>query len=133
MVLLAVRMVADVTETRNVISQKVIMYMVYCCIYCIHSIINFYRFFKPKPNLSLYSPHCDEACNEFAVPNFASLHQGNTATCVGIEAVANCLQPCLRFGRSGICTPDSRTRGTRVNHSDRGGSLFSILFYTINS
>jgi len=26
-----------------------------------------------KPNVSLYSPYYDEACNEFAVPNSASI------------------------------------------------------------
>jgi len=42
--------------------------------------------FDPKTrNLSLYSPYYVEACNEFAVPNFASLRQGNTATCVDLK------------------------------------------------
>jgi len=31
------------------------------------------------------------ACNEFAVPIFATWRQGNSATCVDVEAVANCL------------------------------------------
>jgi len=52
-----------------------------------------------KPNLSLYSPYYAEACNELAVHTFASQRQGNTATCVDVEAVANRLQRCVRFGR----------------------------------
>jgi len=44
---------------------------------------------KPKPNLSLYLPNYAEACNELAVPISTSYHQGNTVTCVDVEAVAN--------------------------------------------
>jgi len=51
------------------------------------------------------------------VPIFASFHQGNTATFVDDEAVANRLQHWVRFGRSGIELQTSRTRGTRVNCS----------------
>jgi len=41
-----------------------------------------------------------EACNEFAVPVSASLRQiSNTASCVDVDAVANHLQRCVRFGR----------------------------------
>jgi len=47
---------------------------------------------KTKPNLSLYSPYYAEACNEFAVPISASQRQGNTATCVHVEVLANRLQ-----------------------------------------
>jgi len=54
-----------------------------------------------KLNLSLYSPYYVEVCNEFVVPIFATLRQGNTAPCVDVEAVANHLQSCVRFGRSG--------------------------------
>jgi len=42
-----------------------------------------------KPNLSLYSPYHAEAGNEFAVPISTSLLQGNTATCSGVEPLAN--------------------------------------------
>jgi len=54
------------------------------------------------PYLSLYSPYYAEACNEFAVPNSALYRQGNTATCLDVEAVTNRLQHCVKFGRSGI-------------------------------
>jgi len=33
------------------------------------------------------------------MPISASQRQGNTATCVGVETVANRLQRCVRFGR----------------------------------
>jgi len=39
------------------------------------------------------------ACIEFVVPISASEHQGNTATCIDVEAFANRLQCCVRFGR----------------------------------
>jgi len=42
-------------------------------------------------------PYYAEACNEFAVPIFMSQRLGNTATCVGVEAMANRLQRCVRF------------------------------------
>jgi len=53
-----------------------------------------------KPNLSLYSPYYAEACNKLAVPISESYRQGNTATYVNVEALANRLQRCVRFGRS---------------------------------
>jgi len=72
-----------------------------------------------KPNLSFYSPYYAEACNEFAVPIFASLRQGNTATSVDVEAVANHLQCCVRtiwlrlysfkYGGIDACDYDNRT------------------------
>jgi len=40
-----------------------------------------------------------ETCNELAVPISASKRQGNTDTCVDVEAVANRLQRYVRFGR----------------------------------
>jgi len=50
--------------------------------------------------LSLYSPYYAEARNDFAVPISESERQvNNTATCVDVEAVANRLQRCIRFGR----------------------------------
>jgi len=48
--------------------------------------------FVTKSNLSLYSPYYAEACNELAVPISVSQRQGNTVTCVDVEAVANRLQ-----------------------------------------
>jgi len=53
-----------------------------------------------KPILSLYSPYYVKVCNEFAVPIFATLRQGNTATCViDVEAVVNRLQRYVRCDR----------------------------------
>jgi len=50
------------------------------------------------------------------VPISASFRQGNTVTCVDVEAVANRLQHSVRFGQSlGNEFSTSRTRGTRVN------------------
>jgi len=74
---------------------------------------------KQKPNLSLYSPYYAEACNEFAVPILAHRAKGIATACVDVElTVANFLECCVRFGRTGIWTVDSRTRGTYVNCSD---------------
>jgi len=43
-------------------------------------------------------------CDEFAVPISMSQRQGNTATCVDVEAVVNRLQCCVVFGRPNIRT-----------------------------
>jgi len=65
---------------------------------------NVWQIFEPevktKPNVSLYLPYYAETCNELALPIFASKRQGNTVICVDVEAVANRLQRCVRFGRS---------------------------------
>jgi len=52
-----------------------------------------------KPNLLLYSPYHAEACNELRYP---SPRQGAKVTrlpALDVEAVANRLQRCVRFGR----------------------------------
>jgi len=46
------------------------------------------------------SPFYAEACNELAVLISASQLKGNTATCLYVEAVANRLQHCVKYGRS---------------------------------
>jgi len=54
---------------------------------------------KQKTNISLYSPYYAEVFNEFVMPISASLRQGNTVTCVDVEAVRSRLQRCVRFSR----------------------------------
>jgi len=57
-------------------------------------------------------PYYTEARNEFTVPNSVSKHQGNTATCIDVEALVNHLQCYVRFKLQ-----TSRRQGTRVNRS----------------
>jgi len=81
-----------------------------------------------KKSLSLYSPYYAEACNEFAVPSprhsakATQLTTQHSNTYVDVEAAANRLQRCVRFGRSlGFEHSTSRTRGMRSGKTSASG------------
>jgi len=85
------------------------------------------EFYQTKTKFLLYSPYYAVVYNAFALPISAIVRQGNTATCVDVEAVANHFQRRVTFGLFGIWTLDlSHTRHARLLFGHRGEDFSNV-------
>ena len=90
--------------------------------------------YQIKSNLSLFSLYYAEECNESAVPIYASLCPGNTASFkANVAAVASRWQHCVRFDGPRLEPQTSRSTDERVTARPTGRcESISIILKTLH-